>query len=67
MYIGIVKLTKILQKFDFNCICGIRQIFILPGARRALTGDYNLHHVCAYVRSFVCHAVFSETTTVTHF
>ena len=34
-------------------------------------GDYNLHHVCAYVRACVracvCRAVFSETTTVTHF
>ena len=30
-------------------------------------GDYNLHHVCVYVGARVCHAVFSETTTVTHF
>ena len=30
-------------------------------------GDYNLHHVCAYVCACVGHTVFSETTTVTHF
>ena len=30
-------------------------------------GDYNLHHVCAYVRPCVGHAFFSETTTDTHF
>ena len=30
-------------------------------------GDYNLHHVCVYMRACVGHAVFSETTTVTHF
>ena len=30
-------------------------------------GDYNFHHVCAYMRACVGHAVFCETTTVTHF
>ena len=36
-------------------------LFYLPPGSPA--GDYNLHHVCACVG----HAVFSETTTVTHF
>ena len=36
--------------------------FLSPARR-----DYNLHHVCASVRACVGHAVFSETTTVTHF
>ena len=44
-------------------------IFYLPPGSPA--GDYNLHHVCAYMRAGVSacvrHAVFSETTTVTHF
>ena len=38
--------------------------YLLPGAP---AGDYNLHHVCAWVCASVCHSVFSETTTVTHF
>ena len=42
--------------------------YLLPGSPE---GDYNLHHVRVYVRACVracvCHAVFSETTTVTHF
>ena len=42
--------------------------YLPPGSPE---GDYNLHHVRVYVRACVracvCHAVFSETTTVTHF
>ena len=37
--------------------------FLSPAGLGSLAGDYNLHHVCASV----CHTVFSETTTVTHF
>ena len=39
--------------------------FYLPPGSPA--GDYNLHHVCAHMHPRVGHAVFSETTTVTHF
>ena len=42
-------------------ICGVLRIPQQIQPSRA--GDYNLHHVCACVG----HAVFSETTTVTHF
>ena len=42
--------------------------YLPPGSP---AGDCNLHHVCACVRVCVrvcvCHAVSSETTTVTHF
>ena len=39
--------------------------FYLPPGLPA--GNYNLHHVCVYLCACVGHAVFSETTTVTHF
>ena len=29
--------------------------------------NYNLHHMCVRVYVCVCHTIFSETTTVTHF
>ena len=45
----------------------IRICFIYYLSPSLLAGDYNLHHVCVYVRACVCHAAFSETTTVTHF
>ena len=60
--ISLISLVYIMFNFKFS----LSNVFI---SRRALAreGDYNLHHVCAYVRACVCHAVFSETTTVTHF
>ena len=45
--------------------CNVFYYFYLPPG--SPEGDHNLHHVHVYVRACVCHAVFSETTTVTHF
>ena len=45
------------------CLPAIYGTYIRPSQ----AGGYNLHHVCAYVCACMYHAVFSETTTVTHF